>query len=362
MLKQSYILFSLILLSFTSVAKDYTDYHKAIIKAERQIFVSNQIDSGLNTYMQVFKEFDFVFLHDCVIALQIAEYANNEKAFKIIIDKAIKNGLTKSHLPEKSFLKTHTIFIKNSEWIDALLTKNRLQYLKRLDTTAVKRLYSLFEYDQSQKNYLKPEYGNESVTGNSRRYGPIIKDLVQQLKELIAQKGWLSDKLVGVDDEHIIKELKLQGLDLVDYYNKYYVSNECVMNAEQFDIGERECSSTLIMPILVHHNTLQGTGNLYDTTFYFIQIAVGNMHPKDFAMINDDRHFTKREGGIGQFFFGIFWGNTMTVGQTLPVPDTIINKNRERFFIAPIEQDRAKWKFMKEHNMLYEFGFWGCRS
>jgi hypothetical protein len=174
--------------------------------------------------------------------------------------------------------------------------------LKRLDTTVVKRLYTLFEYDQSKKNFLKPEYANESSTGNRRRYGPIITDVVLQLKELIAQKGWPSDKLAGVDDENVIRDLQLRALDLMDYYNIHNQNNDCSMDPGQYEVDKLELSSRLIMPILVHHNTHQGTGNLYDTTFYRQQILLGNMHPKDFAIINDDKHFMKKEG-ISPFLF-----------------------------------------------------------
>lgn len=360
----SLILFTFIFFSFTTNAKDYTDYHKGIIKAERQIFISNQVDSGLNTYMNVFKEFDFVFLHDCMTAMRVALTFNEEKAFLVFIDKATKNGLLNRHLPENSKIRQHPIYKKNEKTINEFYTSNRQHYVKRLDTTVIKKLYGLYEYDQSQKNGLVALNGDEPHSQHKKRYGTVIRDIVIELKETIATKGWISDKLAGIDQEDIFKEMKLRGLDLLDYYNKYKATNEYVMGA--YDMYERRFASTLIMPILIHHHSYQRVGNLYDTSFYRKQIALGNIHPKDFALINNGWYFsghrqTEMEAHQPLLYFGIT-GQRDEEAQMSIHKDEIANENRQRFSIAPIETDRAKWKFMKDRGWNHDYGFWGCRS
>jgi len=81
-----------------STAQDYTVYHLSIIKADEQIFVKSQIKEELNTYTQIFEHYDFVFVSDCVTAIQIALYAKNEKAFLYFVDKATQNGLMPRHV------------------------------------------------------------------------------------------------------------------------------------------------------------------------------------------------------------------------------------------------------------------------
>lgn len=100
-----------ILLSTTIYAKDYSDYHRAINKAEEHIFIHSKIDSGINLYSKIFKEFDFVYAGDCLIAIQIALYANNEKAFLNFTEKAFQNGLMLRNF-KKVYYKSPCILLK----------------------------------------------------------------------------------------------------------------------------------------------------------------------------------------------------------------------------------------------------------
>ena len=102
------LLFSIfILVNINVVAKDYSNYHRAINKAEEYIFVHNKIDSGISLYNKIFKEFDFVYAGDCLIAIQIALYANNEKAFLNFTEKAFQNGLMLRNFKKVYYINHH---------------------------------------------------------------------------------------------------------------------------------------------------------------------------------------------------------------------------------------------------------------
>src|SRR5690606_10230642 len=117
-------------------AQDYSQYHLNIIKAEEQVFVNGKTEDGLKTYLNTFNQYDFVFLHDCFIAIQIALYANDENAFLAFVEKGAQNGLLPKHLTFRGtrFIKTHPIYIKNKDTILAICRANRQHYLQRLDT------------------------------------------------------------------------------------------------------------------------------------------------------------------------------------------------------------------------------------
>lgn len=51
---------------------DYRLYHKGIILAKEQIFIKKDIIEGLITFNNIFKQYDYVFVDDCIEAFQLA--------------------------------------------------------------------------------------------------------------------------------------------------------------------------------------------------------------------------------------------------------------------------------------------------
>src|SRR5690606_36971430 len=79
-------------------AQDYSAYHTTINRADEEIFLNNHLQKGMDLYAKAFKQYDFVFLSDCITALQMALYAHDEKDFLLFMDKAVENGLMPRHL------------------------------------------------------------------------------------------------------------------------------------------------------------------------------------------------------------------------------------------------------------------------
>lgn len=354
----------LLILAITCVVrangKDYIDYHKAINKAERQIFVSKQVDSGINTYLKTFKEFDFVYLSDCITVMQIALHVYNEKAFKEIINKATQNGLMPRHLVDFTYINKHPYYAKYKIWIDSVYKINRPHYLERIDTAVLKRMTFLYADDQLQKNFRKD--GKESPTQNRRRYAPHIKETIDQIKQIVFTKGFPYDKMIGIYQKDIIRELKLGTIDLYEYYNKYRHTNEFSIHIGQFDLDEGQFASGYFN-VLMHH--YDQAFYLFDTIFYKKQIALGNIHPKDVARIHDFQFDVGSDPPLpskGSLYFGLM-DRLMGTGERIPlrVSDTIVNRSRALYYIPPVEKDRAKWDFMRQHKMFYAFGDMGGR-
>ena len=169
----------------TTSAQDYWLYHQNIIKAEEQIFINNRVKEGLNTYLHTFSNYDFVFVSDCVTAMQIALLDSNAKIFLAITDKAAKNGLTPGHLNRIPYIRKHPLYIKYTDSVMSMYKRNRPHYLKNIDTTALKKMYSLFAFDQMEKNPMK----NESHMATANRYKHEIAKTMGELKQLVLEKG-----------------------------------------------------------------------------------------------------------------------------------------------------------------------------
>ena len=122
----------------SSSAQNYFEYHTNIIKAEQQIFVEEHFNEGLETYLNTFNRYDFVFLNDCMTALQIALHAEDENAFLKIANKATQNGLMPRHLLKMAYINKHPIYQKYKDSIISMYKINRTHYLTRIDTAVLK--------------------------------------------------------------------------------------------------------------------------------------------------------------------------------------------------------------------------------
>ncbi len=351
-------------------AQDYFKYHEGIITAEEQIFVKQQYDEGLKTYADVFKKYDFVFAHDCVMAMQIALYRNNEKLFLLFTTKAMQNGLTMKHLDSRTmtYFQTHPIYNKYKDSIASIYKRNRPHYLKRIDTVALGKMTQLFCNDQLEKNPLP----NEGFTASDKRYKPQIIATTEQLKALIAERGYPSDRLIGIDDQNLLHELGTTRMTPLDYYKKYKGDQCCNIRESQFEFDEHTISSSMIMPIIIHYGHMTNGEDrlqcvMYSDSFYLQQIKRGYIHPKDVAFLYEWSMNTGGSGAgtpnleRGEKFFDIGIRRQGAQRQ-VNITDETINKLRVAFHIAPIENDRMKFEFVKKNGMYIGFGWWTCRS
>ncbi|MES2479300.1 MAG: hypothetical protein V4561_09440 [Bacteroidota bacterium] len=355
-------LFILLFIKLPVAAMDYADYHRGINKAEEFIFVKNKFDSGINLYTKIFKEFDFVYAGDCLIAMQIALYVNNEKAFINFTEKAFQNGLMLRNFKKVYSIKHHSLYLKDTAKFILLYKSNRPHYLARIDTAALKTMHALKAEDQLVKNSIKWPNGQfEFHKERQKRYLPLIEKTIAELKKIAFEKGFPSDKIVGIDQSDIMRELKLNSPDMMEYWWRNKNRNECVIEKGQFQSDEDYLYSYYNIPPIIHHPKVY---DIFDESYYIQQIKLGNIHPKDVAVFHDNTYtngINTPDVPVGRCFFGC---GVMAENKAndRKVKDIIINECRAKWFIAPIENDRAKWKFMQEHKMNYGWGWMGKRS
>lgn len=342
-----------------SAAQDYTKYHESIIKAERQLFVEERIEDGLNTYLNTFKKYDFVFLSDVIVAMQIALLANEEQAFLTLADKATQNGLLPRHLIKFYYIQKHPFYQKHKDSVITLYRKNRPHYLSRIDTIALQRMYDIFAFDQMEKNPLK----NESETEYAKRYKPQIKQRINKFSKLIEERGFPSDKTIGIYQDDIMRELKLSSQDLIYYYLNNKNNSAYSISKGQFQEYEWTFYSKLFYAVMAHYYQKHGITQIHTNGLYLQEIKKGNLHPRDLAHVldfplrNADAERLKVKLKQGEKFFLIVRRNDIEnmEGTYKSVPFSRINQLRAQFFIAPLEQDIAKIKFAEKYGVYIPY-------
>jgi len=357
----------LVILCCTQVAcaqHNYKQYHLGINRAEEQAFVEQDIKAALATFQQTFSQYDFVFVHDCMTAIQLALYDSNRTAFLELADKAAKNGLLPRHMNAIGYIRKHPIYQQYSDSIVRICLRNRPGYLARIDTTALNKMYSLYAYDQMEKNPMKGENRGEI----QRRYKPQIAKTMAELKKLIEERGWPSDKLIGIAQKDIMKELKTGKFDMMDFYNKYKDGYNYSIGIGQFTIEEYGLYSTFFFPIMAHYGGYFGF-NFYPDEFYIKQIELGYLHPKDIAYVldfwvdaNHDMETTRTRRLNNRYFGTCMTGRPQTAtAESYTAPLSKINRDRSKFYIKPVETEIAKDQFMHRHHMYFAWGYNGCR-
>lgn len=356
------LLLCLLCFVHATYAQDYIKYHQTIMRAEEQAYVKQQIPEALKTYKQLFSQYDFVFVHDCVDAMQLALYVNDEKSFMVLVDKATQNGLLPRHMNMMRYIARHPIYIKNKDSIVNITRRNRPHYLKRLDTAAIKTMYSLFIHDQNEKNGV-----GLTETEFRRQYPLQIKQTMNDLHKFIAAKGWPSDKMIGIDQDDLMIELGIGSPEVANYFVKR-------RTAKRSGTDEYNLSSGIVLPIIIHYANFHADNSnrrsliLYSDSFYLNQIAIGNLHPKDLAFMYDERFHrlvgveARPDPAKGEKYFatGIHPNQTYR-GEHDRIPAAEINVYRKQYFMCTIEQARAKVRFCQAHGFFLGWGWNGSR-
>lgn len=355
---------SFILTLFSNIlfAQDFIEYHQRINKADEQIFVNRQLKEGLEVYAEVMDRYDFVFVHDCMNAMQIALYKGEEALFLKFWEAATRNGLMPRHIQYFDYIKVHPLYLKHKEKLIEIYIRNRPGYLRRIDTTTLIKLYNLCANDQINKEYY---FDGETRAQYLFRYKKQITATMDKLREIISVKGIPGERLIGLgqNDIDIIRELKIDSWDLIEYFHQYKDVYPIIRKG-QFTISEDNMTSSFLYYTILHHyGYIFSDYIFFSDSFYLDQIEKGNLHPKDYANINDipyDIYETRiPDPNRNEKYFGLRPNRT---SDSLRIPDHRINQYRKEFYLPPIEQDRAKWHFLKSHGMRYWWGYTFTRS
>ncbi|MFY7810631.1 MAG: hypothetical protein ACOVQ2_02760 [Flavobacterium sp.] len=242
--------------------KSYVDYHKQINKAEELFFKDNKKDSAFYYYDKTFGEFkEFVFLKDILNVLQLSIVEKRE--YEKYIELGFNNGLKLLDLNNFPIIKNKKInILKFQKKYDQI----RKKYIQKIDLEYLQWVYNLTGEDQIVKERWDGFYENI-----------YLPKKINELKNKIIEKGYPGDRIIGITDSTIFKELNSK-------FYRDYTKIKMVKKVKEDHSSYEFLSASFLFPFHMHH---------YCTFYYFEdlwlkQIAMGNIHPRDVAYIHDD--------------------------------------------------------------------------
>jgi hypothetical protein len=325
------------------------DYHRGINKAEKLYFVQKKADSALFYYKTIFSKFEFVFIRDCLVSMQIALYESRSDDFQLFAKKAIKNGYQLKHFHAIQYIAKHQIFQRCIDSLKKFENENRWTYLKKIDTTSLKLVTKWFARDQAEKNGLRIESDQE----HGKRYKHEIQVTVNQLIDLIKKTGIPAEKCIGLDQNSIVHELKLLAPSLQFYYRKFVGDYRIIEDQYLFDeyFGVSQMWLTLLLHSQCGYNLIE--------PYIDAEISSGRVHPRDIALLHDwiaEREkpgICKEQTMVSNGYFSIFRFPRVP----LTCPRSRIDSNRNRIGICDMKTDSLKYDFqLSNPGMLLYFG------
>lgn len=326
------IIYFLSILSY-SQNKDYREYHKLINKAEESFFINNKTDSTLIYYDSAFLSYDFIFVKDLVNAAQIAIFS--KKPYRKYIELGFLQGLKLEHLKNYPLFKKDLESLLKDKKLQNTYIVNRKKYLTRIDFKYLDWVYKLAIKDQKDK------FDKDLTFRNCN----IMMDSVQV-------KGFPGDKIIGISDSTIFKEIGKSYLDLKqqtkkDKKLKHFVTNDNSLSNSQIDnlLFHVKCSYHLYKDELLK------------------QVKLGNIHPREVAFFHDLTYEnldalpvycdgTKIKGAY------LVWDYPEIRKKTTRI---LTNTMREKLLIVSLEVDEKKDEFQKKYGFRLYSGYWGCR-
>ena len=217
-----------VFLFFTgSYSQNYIDFQKNITRAEIAILDSNYNEAS-RIYYDLFQNYDFVFLGNCVSACQSAIAINNDTLAFYFAKRAIKHGLKMNQIEIEKTLK---LLQTKPQWnsFSANYDSLRAIYTKSVNWELRKKINELYDRDQLWRDRHELQWWNLLWKPLIKRrwYKELEKIVEIELVPLINQYGYPGEKLIGIDEKYMHNKFRKEhnisfmvSLILIHYYSK----------------------------------------------------------------------------------------------------------------------------------------------
>lgn len=169
---------------------------------------------------------------------------------------------------------------------------------------------------------------------------------------------------MGIYQSDIMKELQIAQPDMIDYYYKY--KDQYNIREGQFQEDETDFCQSFFWAVLAHYGH-HISYQYYNDDFYLEQIKKGNIHPDDLGYLIDFKHWNSNKETIlaaankGEFFGKLPASTPITDVRYYIAPTNTLNAVHQKFYLAPLEVEMAKARFMKKYGLQLTFGNGGSR-
>jgi len=364
LIKYMKISFLLILFSFSLNAQNYTDYHLKVYKAEELIFLENQIQAGLDSFERTFKEYDYLFIDDCVEAFQLALFFRKEDYAMRFIKRAMDNGLELNALKYLNQRCSCNFYQNRTDSIDIInkFVAKHLSELKKYEEVAFKkyilslnkewiiRLFKNHVIDELYKNYhAELNYG--SAGKQKEVYEFVLKNNYFWVDSLMNKGIGLGDRNLGHYSEKMIFALGIENYDpeviALNYMKKYKLQGKGRV-IPILTYGDYFSSSALF--ISYYHDRIKFVSLL--SKYKELMIGGGFIHPRELAYLSESLMAPNQKKDQSMCLDPINFEPCSN--------PKIVNERRRVYNVCSIELDIAKHKFAHQNHLQLLFGFFNA--
>lgn len=235
---------------------NYIDYHKEVRAIEAEILDSAHTEA-VQSYKELFDDYDFVFAEDCFRAAQTAIFIQDSINAFLFLDRAVCQGVSKEWIINDSLL----IDLKQLEYwstFERNYDSLRNVYLSKIDWELREKVNTLYDLDQKyrDKHELHPWnfMWRPLIWAKWKKTTTHIVE--NELIPLIKTHGFPNEKLIGVD------EAKFHHKQTRDHLKSNYA-----------------------FIILVHYYSIPRKTDYNE--LFLSEIEKGNLHPRVYGSIID---------------------------------------------------------------------------
>lgn len=301
----SYLVLMFSLSSFAQ--ENYFDYHKKITEAESAILDSNYTKASI-IYYDLFKNYDFIFLANCVTACQTAIVTKNDTLAFHFLERAVKQGLKLNSIKTNRSLKH---LLDKVQWsiFEAKYDSLRTIYLSSINWGLREEINKLFEQDRKWRDRHETRPWNFIWKPIIKiKWNYVLKGIVEEeLVPLIHSYGYPGERLIGVDEKYMNTKFR------DDHFNSF-----------------------MVRLILIHYFSKP---RKFNDSVFISEIEKGNLHPKHYAELYDFiAAYSKNKSPLkNQFFCQWHYGEISLKKTTVEK----VNKRRKNIGLGSYE-DRLR--------------------
>jgi hypothetical protein len=358
---KSKLLFIICLCSTQALSNtDYTEYYEKQNQADSFIYILNDYKSGAQIYTTLFKDYDFVWLEDCLRMIQLGIFFKDSDMVKLSFTKAFQNGLELDKIKHinlgcpctfycdyKIRVKPLDSFINlNKKDLGALYEQSRAAYLRRIDPQILKKIVKYHVDDELFKVYKKE-------MGLPYKEFKINWDRVLQNMYTYISYSFSNGNYIGVINTGYYSEKLMIDLGIKDssaenlkneYYKKFSMKEDSIGRGYPLipTVAGDYLSSGSPLFISYYHDRTKYIQLL--TKYYNPLIKGGYLHPREYAVI------AQKEKKI-KFNIHPIEFNRQDMFQNE------LDKIRRAHYLPSQQIDDAKHKFAHKNNLQLFFGF-----
>ncbi len=285
----SLLLYSIVI-STSGQANNYAAYHQEVIRCE-QLISEEKIGEARQSLDSLFSQFDFVFLREYQLATELSLFEQDYESAFGFLRLGILGGWSMKNIKKNKNLKP---LRDDLRWAELESEYDSLQkiYWSGLKIPLRKEAQRMLKEDQKIALRVFLRIGEKNrVRYALKKFAPHSENVLAWLEKVLIQQGYPGEKLIG---------------------NGWWTSVN-----------------------LSHHNSISAEYTLKDTLYLNLRpellkaMVRGELHPKEFAIIEDWRNASIHQHESSLYGF---------LGK---IPDNselmIVNQNRDKLGLRSIE-------------------------